>query len=580
MPSQSRSLRSRVTMIGLPFFIVGTRRAAYACLTVLLALLLAVNGLNVANSYAGRYFMNALGDRDLRSFYFFAAVLTLVFAASTAAQVLATYAQQRLGLLWREWLTRRLLGRYLAGRTYHRLATHDDVDNPDQRISDDVHTFTDSSLGFLVLVFNALLTFIAFAGVLWSIRPSLLFAAAGYAALGSLGTVLLGRPLVRLDNLQLKKEADFRFALGRVREHSGVVAQLGGEGDESARLGGRIDALVSNFRAIIVVSRNLGFFTTMYNFLPQVIPIILAAPLYIRGEVELGSVTQAAMAFSQVLGAFSLIVTQFQALSAFTAVVGRLGGLWEATAPAPAAAPQPRELEVVAESPAAAQHDPPDAAKTEGHRVAYDHLTLRTPEEGRPLIHTLCLEVTDGKRVLVTGPSGSGKTALLLATAGLWGSGEGRVICPHYDSILFLPKHPYAPPGRLRDLLRYGTHRDVADDQLKAALREVGLASLVDRTGGLDAERDWAEVLSPGEQELVAFARLLAAGPEFAFLDDPAGSLDASGVNRVYKALARSPITYVSTAGHLNLRPYHDFVLELFGDGSWRVGPAKSPSAA
>jgi putative ATP-binding cassette transporter len=580
MASRSISLLSRLLTIGLPFFRVGPRQAAYTGLTALIVLLLSVNGLNVINSYAGRDFMNALAERDLRGFYFYAGALTVVFAASTAAQVLATYAQQRLGLLWREWLTRRLLDRYLAGRAYHRISTHDEVDNPDQRISEDVRTFTDSTLGFFVLLFNAAITLLAFAGVLWSIRPSLLIAAAAYAAIGSLGTIVLGRPLVKLDNLQLKKEADFRFALGRVREHAGAVAQLSGEEDESARLGGRLQALVSNFRSIIVVSRNLGFFTTMYNFMPQVIPIILAAPLFIGGKVELGSVTQAAMAFSQVLGAFSLIVTQFQALSAFTAVVGRLGGLWEAIAPESETAAQPQELKIATKlhtpSPGALEV----AAEPEGHRVAYDHLTLRTREGGRPLLEALSLEVTEGKRVLVSGPSGSGKTALLLATAGLWESGEGQVICPDHERVMFLPKHPYAAPGRLRDLLHYGTHCNLSDDRLRSVLREVGLTALAERSGGLDAERDWAEVLSPGEHELLAFARLLAVRPRFAFLDDPAGSLDAQGVQRVYEALARSPITYVSVAGHIDLRPYHDLVLELPGDGSWKVGPAAPPAAA
>jgi vitamin B12/bleomycin/antimicrobial peptide transport system ATP-binding/permease protein len=566
--------------VALPFFIAGPRRAAYIGLAVLIALLLAVNGLNLVNSYVGRYFMNALGERNLSKFYLFAEALALVFAASTAAQVLATYIQQRLGLLWRDWLTRRLLNRYLADRAYHRMSAHADVDNPDQRISEDVHTFCESTLGFLVLLFNALLTLIAFAGVLWSIRPSLFLAAAAYAALGSLGTILLGRPLVKLDNLQLKKEADFRFALGRVREHAGAVAQLGGEEDESARLCGRLEALVSNFRAIINVSRNLGFFTTMYNFLPQIIPIMLAAPLYIRGEVELGAVTQAAMAFSQVLGAFSLIVTQFQALSAYTAVVGRLGTLWEATAPtAQAPAPVAAPL-VVAESSSPAPGAAAVAAKPEGHRVAYDRLTLLTPEEGRPLVRALSLEVTEGKRVLVRGPSGSGKSALLLATAGLWQSGEGQVICPGNGEVMFLPKQPYAAPGRLRDLLRYGTHREIPDARLRVALREVGLQTLADRPGGLDAERDWAQVLSPGELELVAFARLLAVAPKFAFLDDPASALDAAGINRVYESLARSAITYVSVAGHVDLRRFHDLILDLHGDGSWQVRPGSSPSAA
>jgi vitamin B12/bleomycin/antimicrobial peptide transport system ATP-binding/permease protein len=569
MHSDHQSLWTRLVTIATPYFRSSARHGAQTGLAILIVLLLSVNGLNVVNSYVGRYFMDALGERNLREFYLFALALAGVFAASTAVQVVSTFVQQKIVLRWREWLTVHLLDRYLADRAYRRLSIHSDVDNPDQRISEDIRTFTDSTIGFLVLLFNAILTFIAFAGVLWSIRPILLLAAAAYAVLGSLGTILLGRPLVKLDNLQLKKEADFRFALGRVREHSGTVAQLGGEGDEGVRLRTRLDSLVSNFRAIIGVSRNLGFFTTMYNFLPQIIPVILAAPLYIRGIVELGVVMQSSMAFSQVLAAFSLIVTQFQALSAYAAVVTRLGGLWEATEPQEAAAPALAPA-VVAESPVPL---PGVAAanRSEGHRVSYQQLTLRTPEEGRPLVRALSLEVTEGKRVLVVGPSGAGKTALLLATAGMWESGEGRVVCPEDGGVMFLPKQPHAISGSLRELLQYGTHRHIPDDRLRSALREVGLASLAIRPGGLDVDRDWAEALSPGELELAAFAGLLAAAPCFAFLDDPASSLDAAGVKRVYEALARRPITYVSVAGHFDLYKYHDIVLELHGDGTWNV---------
>jgi putative ATP-binding cassette transporter len=577
MAAKSQSLKSRLVMVLEPYFSSPARRSAFAGLAILTVLLLGVNTLNVVNSYVGRYFMNALGDRKLHEFYLFALALTLVFAASTAVQVLSTYVQQRVVLSWRRWLTEHLLDRYLADRAYHRLSTHPEIDNPDQRITEDVRTFTDSTISFLVQIFNAAVTVVAFAGVLWSIRPILFLAAAGYALLGSIGTIILGRPLVRLDNLQFKKEADFRFALGRVREHAGTVAQLAGEGSEAARLRHGVDALVDNFRDIITVSRNLGFFTTMYSFLPQVIPVILAAPLYMRGEVELGVVTQAAMAFSQILGAFSLIISQFQAISAYAAVVGRLGSLWEATEPAMAERVLAPKVvaEVAAPAPAVATSRIPAST---GHRVAYQHLTLRTPEEGRPLVQALSLEVNEGNRVLVCGPSGAGKTALLLATAGLWGSGEGQVICPGDGEVMFLPKQPYAAPSTLRELLLYGTRQQIPDERLRSALHEVGLGTLADRPGGLDVERDWCAVLSPGEMELTAFARLLVAAPRFAFLDDPAGSLDVAGVTRAYEALARSPITYVSVAGHLDLRKYHDLVLELHGDGTWDARPASAPA--
>jgi putative ATP-binding cassette transporter len=282
---------------------------------------------NVVNSYVGRDFMTALAEPHARRFYLFAAIFAGVFAVSSVLEVIARYAEQWLGLVWRDWLTRRFLDRYLAGRAYLRLADRQDIDNPDERISQDVKTFTATTLSFLVLLVNGLVALVAFSSVLWLITPWLFLTALGYAVAVSLGMILLGHRLIPLNNRQLRKEADFRYALGRVRENAEAVAQLAGEEAQNGRLGQLLAHVVENFRAIIRLSRNLGFFTTGYNYLPQIIPALVVAPLYIRGDVEFGAVTQAEMAFTQVQAAFSLIVTQFQYVTTYAAVVGRLGAM-------------------------------------------------------------------------------------------------------------------------------------------------------------------------------------------------------------------------------------------------------------
>jgi putative ATP-binding cassette transporter len=558
-----RPLWSRLTAVGLPFFRSGLRGRALGGLALLAGLLLTVNGLNVVNSYVGRDAMTGLEQRSVVRFYSLALALAGVFAASTVVEVLARYVEQRLGVLWREWLTRHFLDRYLAGRSYHRLGERGDIDNPDQRISQDVQTITASTLSFLILLFNAVLTFIAFAGVLWSITPWLFAAAVGYAILGTTGTILLGRRLVGLNNLQLKKEADFRYALVRLREHSGDVAQLAGEPGESSRLRQRLGAVVENFRAIVVVSRNLGFFTSLYNYLPQILPALIVAPLYIRGQVLFGTVTQSAMAFSQLLGAFSLIVTQFQQLSAYAAVVSRLGSLWEATAPGPAVPPAaPPTL-----------RGPAVDVEPGGTKVTYEGVTLRAPGNGRPLVKDLTLEVPQGQRLAVTGPSGAGKTALLLATAGLWNEGQGHIVRP--GGVMFLPQRPYVTAGRLRDLLLYGLPPcEVSDERLLAVLAEVDLGALAARAADLDVERNWPKELSEGQRQALACARLLLACPRFAFLDGAAVP-DGSHAERLYTALERTAITFISVGDHPAVLRHHDQQLELHGDGSWQLQPAK-----
>ncbi len=586
MPSHHPTLVSRLLAVGLPFFKSPQRGWALLALVILVVLLLAINGLNVLNSFVGAAFMSALAERHARQFYLMAAVLAGVFALSTITEVFASYVQQRLALFWRDWLTQRYLERFLTGRAYLQLNEVREIDNPDQRISEDIQTFTTTTLSFLVLLCNGLLTLIAFLGVLWTITPWLVLVALGYATAGSVGTLLLGHRLIKLNNWQLQKQADFRFGLGRVREHATAVAQHGGEKEERKRLGQRLAALVENFRQIIIVNRNLGFFTTAYGYLPQIIPVVLVAHLYIDGQVEFGKVTQSSMAFSQVLGAFSLVVSQFQSVFSYAVVITRLGSLWEAMEgtkalgrPGQAAPAAPAEIAPAAHSLLIASRSeaprpvvrPAVETVADPGRLAYDHLTLETPE-GRSLVRDLSLEVREGRNLMITGASGAGKTALLLATTGLWTRGQGRIIRPA-EGVMFVPHWPYLAPGRLRELLHYGLPKEVPDEQLLSVLAEVGLESVVQRGLTLDSEEDWNTVCSLSEQQMLACARLLLAQPRFAFLDDVTRGLDPRCVERLYQNLARHGITSVSVTSQPALGAFHDCCLELLGDGKWRCRP-------
>jgi putative ATP-binding cassette transporter len=561
MSYPTTNLWRRIVTIGAPFFKSEIRGHIFLILGVLILMLLVINGLNILNSYVGRDFMSALAERHLHQFYGLAVLLAAVFAGSTLIEVLMRFTQDRLVLRWREWLTRHLLDRYLAGRAYHRLEERKEVDNPDQRISQDVTTFTTSSLSFLVLLFNAVLILFAFGGVLWSITPWLFLAMVCYAAAGTFGTFFLGKRLMHLDNLQLQKEADFRYALGRLREHAEAVVQLSGEKDERSRLGQLLQRLVANFREVIRVSRNLSFFTTGYNYLPQIIPAAVVAPLYMRGEVEFGTVTQAAMAFSQALGAFSLIVTQFQQLSAYAAVVHRLGALWEATEPEPVATTGPQ----VETQPAR-------------HKVAYERVTLQQPQSDKPLCRELSFEISEGQRILVTGSNDGGKNALLRATAGEWQSGSGRIVKPQETGeILFLPRHAPLMPGPLRELLLFGlVQQDLPDERLLAVLEQVGLGALAHQPGALDRERDWPNVLTDSQRQELAFARLLLANPRFAYVECDPGVLDSCQLEKIYDELARTPITYVSVTDDPRLARFHDWRLELGEDGAWSIRPMQA----
>jgi putative ATP-binding cassette transporter len=441
---------------------------------LLLVFALAVNGLNVVNSYIGRDFMTALAHRDRVEFVRQAALYVGVFAALTAVAVLYRFVEERFGLFWRMWMTRRITRLYLADRTYLRLKESAAVDNPDQRIADDVRTFSTTALSFMLMALNGALTGLSFAGVLWSISPPLFGVAVGYAALGTLTALYLGRPLVGLNYRQSDREADFRTDLIHVRENAESVALLGREGMLTARLLRRIDAVADNFRRITSVNRNLGFFTTGYNYLIQIIPTLVVAPLFIRGEVEFGVVTQSAMAFAQLLGAFSLIVNQAQSLSSFAAVMARLNVMAEAVG---RGSPADQFAVTVVET---------DVS------LAYDRLTLVAPADGRALVRDLTVEIPSGTRVSVVGPTDDARVALFRATAGLWPAGRGTVVRPRPGAIFFLPQRPYLPPGTLRDLLDTEEGEAIPDDRLVAALHDAGLDAVLKRAGGLGVERDWA----------------------------------------------------------------------------------------
>ncbi len=296
----------------------------------LVLLLCAANALNVVNSYVGRNFMTAIADRDMSGFVRQALFYVGVFAASTLVAVIARFGEERLGLLWRDNLTRRSVRNYLADGTFHRLDVSGAVANPDQRISEDVRAFTVTTLSFVLMGLNSAFTIVAFTDVLWTISPLLFGVAVLYAAGGSFFTIVLGRPLIRLNYDQLDKEASFRSGLIHVRDNAEAIMLTREEDAQTAQLLARLDDLIANFRKITSINRNVGFFTTGYNWMIQIIPALIIAPAFIEGKIEFGVITQSAMAFSTLVAAFSLIVTQFQSLSSFAAVVARLSALVEA----------------------------------------------------------------------------------------------------------------------------------------------------------------------------------------------------------------------------------------------------------
>ncbi|ANK72455.1 MULTISPECIES: SbmA/BacA-like family transporter [Ensifer] len=513
----------------------------------LIALLFGLNGLNVVNNYVGRNFMTAIAERQMNEFIQQAVFYVCVFAVLTVTGVIARFVEERLALLWREFMTRRAVDLYLEEETYYRVEVSGTLSNPDQRISEDIQAFTVTTLSYIIMLFSSTLTVVTFSGVLWSISPLLFVVAVFYAACGSYMTIVLGRPLIGLNYERLDREANLRSSLMHLRENAEAVMVTSVEGQQKTRLLDRLDALVVNILTITAVNRNLAFFTSGYNWMIQIIPDLIIAPAFMRGEIEFGVITQSGAAFAMLVGAFSLIVRQFNSISNFAVVVSRLSALLEAIEESRKSSVSSIEL-----------------VKQDGD-LAFDQVTLGSAVT-HPLLRDLSLSIPMGTPVLISGPHAAAGAALFRATAGIPTPGTGRIERP--ESLMFLPQRPYLPPGPLRQyLLPPGSSEGISDSQVLNVLRSLGLDGLADGAEGLEKEQD--RDMSLGDQQLLALAKVLLARPRYVFLDRIEATLGREALRNTLSLLRQSSITCINNGEEGDTRDLYGAFLDCREDGSW-----------
>ena len=533
-------------------------------LGIIVLMLLAVNGINAGIGFIARDLTNALVSKQEEGFYRILGIYACCFIIALPIRVSQIFFTYKLGIIWREWLSKSLISDYLKNKAYYILNPNDeqatDVDNPDQRITDDTKAFTGQSLTFTLGIFDALLTFSLNILILWSISTKLTFSLFGYAAFATSVLIIAGKNLVRIDFDQLRYEADFRYGLVHIRDNAESIAFYAGEEPEKAETKRRLGAVVNNFNLLIIWRVIIDVMRRSINYAGNFFPYLIMAIPYFAGEIDYGRFIQASFAFGMVEGSLFFVVNQIEELAKFTAGISRLEGFQS-------------KIEQVSQSKTIYE----SSNLFNNESIIINNADLYPPGSKLPIIADLNLSINQSDTLLVVGPSGCGKTSLLRMISGLWQPVNGTIERPNKGDLLFIPQKPYLILGSLREQLCYPTEENrFSDEQLRSVLTEVKLQSLLDRYPDLDIKQDWPRILSLGEQQRLAFGRLLLNSPRYAVLDEATSALDVKTEKLLYQLLRQRDLAVISVGHRPTLIEFHSTVLELMGKGKWRLLPSSN----
>ena len=532
----------RVVKLSMPYFNSEEKWTARGFLLTIVLLNLGTVFMAVQFNEWYKVFYDALEKRDQPVFWTQLGRFSYLAFGAIIIAVYKFYMTQLLEMRWRKWMTAHYLERWLTNQTFYKLEllrfaasanSETNTDNPDQRISEDVNQFTSATVSLSMGLLNSVVTLLSFIGILWALSGAFSFSLGGssytipgfmvwaavvYCAVGSVLTHYIGRSQIKLNFFQQRYEADFRHHMVRVREYSESIALDKGEKVEATQLGNRFTTVLANYLKLLQAQKKLIWFTSFFGQAAVIFPFVVAAPRFFSGAIQLGELMQISSAFGQVQGSLSWFVDSYSGLASWRATTDRLTSFNDSMAASEALAGQ--------------QAAPKKAADADANTLTASDLTLSLPN-GKVLLEHAALTAREGDAILLNGPSGSGKSTLFRAFAGIWPFSKGQIQMP--ANAMFIPQHPYFPNGPLRDALAYPEPATKYDDAaLQAALTDALLPQLANR---LDDKEAWGQMLSGGEQQRLAIARVLLKKPQWVFADEATSALDVEAENTLYKRL-------------------------------------------